>query len=447
MFKTFLFSLRKFNKKLLNNHIALGPKFTKSCLFKQQNKHFFGFSQPNPNPDNKKFYEILEVDRNASEEEIKQAYRKKAMKFHPDRGGDPEKFKEITRAYEVLSNKEKKNSYDQFGEEGVQGEAGNPEDIFSHIFGGRKGGRGSQVQRTEDVTYKVRVTLEEIYNGATKPIEIMHNRCCKTCKGKGTTKADGVKKCMGCGGKGMKVVTRNIGPGMVQQFQTHCGDCEGQGSYIKPQDKCGECKGAKVNSERKTLTVDIPKGVKDNKQFIFDGQSDEMPGVKAGDAIVLLEVEKHRNFTRKGADLYYNLKISLLEALTGFETVIPHFNNKSILVKSTPGEIITPGVTKTVQELGMPFFENSYKFGNLNITFTVDFPAKLDSSEKEAYEKLLKTQPKKQVKKDNITNTCHTTPFNPNEANTSERGGKAKVEEQEDESFGQGQQNVKCAQQ
>ena len=185
--------------------------------------------------------------------------------------------------------------------------------------------------------------MEDIYNGAIKPVEIKRRRICKTCKGKGSPKPNAIKKCRGCDGMGVKIVTRQIPAGIIQQ-QVQCPDCRGEGSTINESDKCGDCRGTAVKLESKSLQVEINKGVKDGKKIVFENESDEIPNVKPGDAIVELVVEKHSHFIRKGADLYFNSKITLLEALVGFEVEIPHFNGKKILIKSRPGEIISPGM-------------------------------------------------------------------------------------------------------
>merc|ERR1719463_529505 len=169
--------------------------------------------------DTTKFYKLLEGEKNASESEIKKAYRKLAVKHHPDKGGDPEKFKEITRAYEVLSDSDKRSKYDRFGEEGLEdgGGGGDPTDIFDAFFGGggRRGGGKKQRQKTKDVVQPLKVTLEQLYGGATKKMAITRQVI---------DKAKGVQNCSECDGRGVKVQVVRMGP-MIQQMQSTCSDC------------------------------------------------------------------------------------------------------------------------------------------------------------------------------------------------------------------------------
>jgi DnaJ family protein A protein 2 len=207
---------------------------------------------------------------------------------------------------------------------------------------------------------------------------------------------------------------------MVRRYKlTHVGE----GSVIKETDKCKECKGHKVAQEKKMLEVDIDKGAPDGKRYVFAGESDEVPGVDAGDVVVEIQVEKHKRFIRKGGDLVYSATISLLEALTGFEMIIEHLDGRKIHLKSKEGDIIKPGELKTVKECGMPFFESPFRFGNLFLNFTIVFPDKLDTSQKEALDKLFNG-----VKKNKITEKVEevytVSDFKPEDENTHHTGGK-----------------------
>jgi DnaJ family protein A protein 2 len=256
-----------------------------SNFFKAQNKQFFNFNNNNPNKnvDNKKYYEILEVDSNASNEEIKKSFRTKAMKFHPDRGGDPDKFKELSKAYEVLSNKEKRDLYDQLGEEGVQqGQDMNDGGFdINDIFGGFGNTNQKRSNVAKDVLHIMKVSLEDVYNGATKSFLFKRHRLCKGCKGEGTKIKNGKQTCKGCNGKGMKVVTTRVAMGMMQQ-QIQCPDCEGKGKFIKNQDKCGDCRGEGAAIETKNFDIAIPKGVNSGNRIPLQYEGNEYPGVKAG---------------------------------------------------------------------------------------------------------------------------------------------------------------------
>jgi len=278
--------------------------------------------------DTTKFYKMLEVEKNANDSEIKKAYRKLAVKHHPDKGGDPEKFKEITRAYEVLSDSEKRSKYDRFGEEGLDGEGGggDPSDIFEAFFGGgggggrRGGGGGRKKQKTKDVVQPVKATLEQIYNGTTKKMAITRQVI---------DKQKGVQMCSDCDGRGVKVQVVRMGP-MIQQMQSACDSCGGQGKSFK------------TKQDREVLEVMIQKGSPDGHKIKFTEMADEHPDADAGDVIFTLKQQEHPVFKRKGANLFVERKISLVEALCGFELELQHLDDRKLLIKTSPGEIIKP---------------------------------------------------------------------------------------------------------
>uniref|UniRef100_A0A8C5KVL2 DnaJ heat shock protein family (Hsp40) member A4 n=1 Tax=Jaculus jaculus TaxID=51337 RepID=A0A8C5KVL2_JACJA len=209
------------------------------------------------------YYDILGVKPSASPEEIKKAYRKLALKYHPDKNPDEgEKFKLISQAYEVLSDPKKRDIYDQGGEqaikEGGSGSPGfsSPMDIFDMFFGG--GGRMARERRGKNVVHQLSVTLEDLYNGVTKKLALQKNVICEKCEGIGGKKGS-VEKCPLCKGRGMQIHIQQIGPGMVQQIQTVCIECKGQGERINPKDRCEECSGAKVIREKKIIEVHVEK--------------------------------------------------------------------------------------------------------------------------------------------------------------------------------------------
>jgi len=278
------------------------------------------------NVDTTKFYKLLEVEKGANENEIKKAYRKLAVKHHPDKGGDPEKFKEITRAYEVLSDPEKRSKYDRFGEDGVDGEGGggDPSDIFDAFFGGggRRGGGGGgrRRQKTKDVVQPLKVTLEQLYQGATKKMAITRQVI---------DKKRGVQTCDACDGRGVKVEVIRMGP-MIQQMQSQCNACGGQGKSFK------------TKQEREVLEVHITKGAPDGHKVPFREMADEHPDADTGDVVFVLKQQEHAEFKRKGADLYLERTISLVEALCGFEMLITHLDGRKLIVKSEPGDIVKP---------------------------------------------------------------------------------------------------------
>mmetsp|Transcript_16314 Transcript_16314/g.26459 ORF Transcript_16314/g.26459 Transcript_16314/m.26459 type:complete len:522 (+) Transcript_16314:76-1641(+) len=275
--------------------------------------------------DNSKFYGLLEVEKSATEAEIKKAYKKMAIKHHPDKpGGNAEKFKEITRAYEVLSDSDKRAKYDRFGEEGLEdGGGGDPGDIFSAFFGGGGrggGGGGRRKQKTKDVVQPLKVTLEQLYNGQTKKMAITRQVI---------DKKKGVSSCAECGGRGVKVEVIRMGP-MIQQMQSACNACGGEGKSFK------------TKQEREVLEVHIQKGSPDGNKVVFREMADEHPEADTGDVIFVLKQQEHEVFKRKGADLFVERTISLVEALCGFTMSLTHLDGRKLLIKTQPGELIKP---------------------------------------------------------------------------------------------------------
>jgi DnaJ family protein A protein 2 len=279
-----------------------------------------------------------------------------------------------------LSDPQKREIYDKYGEEGLKEGGAGEADIFDLLMGGRRGAGPKAKRKTKSVLHNLKVTLEDVYVGKNKYLEISRYRTCQTCKGSGSKDLNANTKCSGCGGKGMKTVVRQMGNAILQQT-VNCNDCKGEGFVIKDKDKCKACNGQKSVQEKKTLEVHIDKGAQDGKRYVFAGESDEFPEYEAGDVVVEIQVEKHKKFIRKGADLVFNANITLIEALTGFEFLIEHLDKRKVLVKSKPGEVTKPGELKTVKELGMPFFETPYKYGNLYINFEFIFPEKVDQKQ------------------------------------------------------------------
>jgi DnaJ family protein A protein 2 len=248
--------------------------------------------------DTEKLYEVLDVEKSATEKEIKKAYRRAAIKHHPDKGGDEHFFKEVNAAYEILSDPEKRALYDKYGLEGVEGDVPSQggEDLFSMFFGGGGGRRGPPaVRKGPSTQHPLKVSLEDLYNGKTVKLAI--NR--KVIVGE-------VKECERCGGQGAVLELRQIGPGMVTQMQRACSSCQGQGTM------------AKTKSERKVVEVHIEKGAQHNQKITFRGMADEMPGRETGDVQFIVQEKDHEVFKRKGADLLLMKDVSLNQALTGF---------------------------------------------------------------------------------------------------------------------------------
>lgn len=274
--------------------------------------------------DTTKLYETLGVEKTASASDIKKAYRKLAVKLHPDKGGDPEKFKEIQSAFDVLGDERKRDTYDKYGMEGLEGGGGGegPGDIFDVLSGrGRRGGGGrSQVKKGENMVHPLKVTLDQIMQGSARKLRL-------TRKVIDTQK--GVESCSSCGGRGVKLQTIRMGP-MIQQHQATCNACGGQGMVYRQVKKQEE------------LDVHVPKGAPDGHKIQFSEKADEIPDGEAGDVVFVLQEQPHPEFKRKGDDLYIERSISLAEALCGFQMELTHLDKRKLIIKTKPGEVIRP---------------------------------------------------------------------------------------------------------
>ncbi|KAH3688265.1 hypothetical protein WICPIJ_000736 [Wickerhamomyces pijperi] len=326
------------------------------------------------------FYDLLGVSPTASEQEIKKGYRKAALKYHPDKNPSEEaaeKFKEVSAAYEVLSDSQKRQVYDDYGIEGLQsggpgGMGGGMDDIFSQFFGGGFGGQQSRgPPRGQDIKHAIGATLEELYKGRVAKMALNKTVLCKPCEGRGG-KAGAVKKCTVCGGRGIRFVTRQMGP-MIQRMQVHCETCSGSGDIVDPKDRCKTCNGKKTQTERKVLQVHIDPGFKDGQRIVFKGEGDQEPGVTPGDVVFVVQEKKHLIFKRSGDDLVMEKEIDLVTALTGGEFNIKHVSGDYLKVSIIPGEVIAADSIKVVEGKGMPIPKNG-GYGNLFIKFTVKFP-------------------------------------------------------------------------
>ncbi|WP_028535559.1 molecular chaperone DnaJ [Paludibacterium yongneupense] len=284
------------------------------------------------------FYEVLGVNRDASDEDIKKAYRKLAMKYHPDRNPDSkeseEKFKQAKEAYEILSDSQKRSAYDQFGHAGVDPNAGAGgrggagfgdftdafSDIFGDIFGGGRGAGGggrSNVYRGADLRYNMEITLEEAARGCEKQIRIPSHQACDHCKGSGAKPGTQPKTCSTCGGHGQ--VRMSQGFFSIQQT---CPSCHGSGKQIA--DPCPKCHGAGQLKTNKTLNVKIPPGVDEGDRIRLSGEGEPgQNGGPAGDLYVVTHIRQHAVFQRDGMDLHCEMPISFTTAALGGEVEIP----------------------------------------------------------------------------------------------------------------------------
>ena len=334
-----------------------------------QNLFEENISNANANANDTEYYDILNIKKDATEIEIKKAYRKLAIKNHPDKGGDPEKFKEISVAYQVLSDPEKRKTYDQFGKDLVNQNMSSPPDIFSMFFGQQHANSHNQNKKCKNSVHNIKVSLEDIYNGKKMKINVTRQRLKYP---NGMKQSDCVQTCANCNGQGFITQVRRFGP-MIQQSQVKCEKCNGIGKLWN---------GVQTVKESKILEIYISKGIHHGKKIKFDGESDEKPGMLPGDIIFVLHEKKHNIFTRKDNDLLITKKINLSEALCGTEFILTQLDNRKLLIKSEKNKIIKPGEIMCIENEGMPMEDNPYVKGHLFIMFDIVFPLPKHLSDK-----------------------------------------------------------------
>ncbi len=357
------------------------------------------------------YYEVLGVEKNASADEIKKAYRKAAVKYHPDKNpGDKEaeeKFKEAAEAYDVLSNSDKRARYDQFGHAGMEGGAGGfggggfsggftMEDIFRNfgdIFGGHFGGGfsgfgggssrgGRSVNRGSDLRVKVRLSLKEVAEGCTKKIKIAKQIACDECGGSGAKDSHSYSTCPNCNGAGYTIETVNSFFGRAQT-QRVCPTCGGEGKVITSP--CSKCRGEGVVRGEEVVEIRIPAGVAEGMQLSVSGKGNAARrGGVNGDLLVVIEEEKNPELVRDGSDLLHNLKIPVTTAILGGEVEVPTIDSKA-RIKIAPGT--QAGKVLRLKGKGLPEL-NGYGRGDILAIVDVIIPTKLTSEEKRLLEKL-----------------------------------------------------------
>ena len=356
------------------------------------------------------YYEILGVSKSASADEIKKAYRKVAMQFHPDRNpGDKaaeDKFKEAAEAYEVLSDAQKKQRYDQFGHAGVGGASGGGfggggmrmedifqncgdvfgDDMFSSFFGGGGGGQRARTRGTgsrgSNLRVKVKLTYEDIIKGAHKTIKVKKYVRCETCTGSGAKDKSSVQTCSTCGGSGQVRRVQSTFLGQMQTVTT-CPGCNGDGTMIA--NKCGSCKGEGRVYGEDTISIDIPAGVQEGMQLNVSGKGNigERNGMP-GDLLVVIEEEKHPELIREGLNVLYDLHLSFPDVALGKEVEVPTIGGKA-KIKIPAGT--HAGKILRLKGKGFPSV-NSYEKGDQLININVWTPQHLSSEEKTILEKM-----------------------------------------------------------
>lgn len=342
-----------------------------------------------------KLYDTLGISTDAGEDEIKRAYRKLALKYHPDKNKEPgaqEKFKEISVAYEVLSDEKKRKMYDTHGEKGINGEAGmdadHMNDIYSAFFGG---GRRQEPSKPRVIQHHQSVPLEVFYCGKTIKLAITRSRLCGKCSGSGSKIKGQSAKCMECRGRGVQMITRQLGPGFIQQMQVPCGVCQGKGTYIREEDKCDGCRGLQTIKEKKIFEVVVEQGMKDGDRITFTGEGDQSPDMSlSGDIVIVLEMPKHPVFTRHGNHLMIEKTITLAEALTGFTIHLTQLDGRKLAITSQFGTVVEPSNLYSVNREGMPLPRTGgLERGDLLIKFNVVYPRIVEANKAKLREILL----------------------------------------------------------
>ncbi|MCL1991980.1 MAG: molecular chaperone DnaJ [Spirochaetes bacterium] len=352
------------------------------------------------------YYDVLGVQKSASKDEIKKAYRKLAVQYHPDKNPGnkqaEEKFKEATEAYEVLADEKKKSAYDQFGHAGVEGMGGGQGDfssafrdfedlfggggnfgsIFENLFSGFGGSRGrggaGSVRQGANLRYDIDVSFKDAVFGTKVEISYSHNEACASCKGSGGT---GRKTCSTCKGSGQ--VKQSHG---FFTMATPCRACGGEGFII--ENPCRDCKGSGLAQKKKTVQVSIPAGVKDGSRLVVSQQGDAGPnGGPPGDLYVVVRIRPHECFERQGSDLYCAVPISVSQAALGAEIHVSTLDDKVIKVKVAPGT--QSGKMLRVRDEGVP---SGGRRGNFYIKFIVKVPEKLSRRGRELMEEFAKAE-------------------------------------------------------
>lgn len=357
------------------------------------------------------YYEVLEVSRSASVDEIKKAYRKLAIKYHPDRNpGDAEaeaKFKEAAEAYDVLHDPQKRQQYDQFGFDAPGGGfgGGNPfggaggfsmDDIFSmfgDVFGGHSGGFGgfggggqqAPKYRGSDLRLKVRLSLQEVATGVTKKFKVRKDVTCEHCHGTGAEGGSGTETCPNCHGSGVEIRTQQSMFGMIQT-QTACHVCGGEGTIIK--NKCSHCQGEGVVKGEEVVEINIPAGVAEGMVVNVPGKGNagKHNGV-TGNIQVYIEEEPNETFVRDGQNVIYNLLLDFPTAVLGGQVEIPTIDGSNVKIKIEPGT--QPGKTLRLRGKGLPAVQGyGTGVGDLVVHISIYVPKELTKSEKKAIEEL-----------------------------------------------------------
>ncbi len=339
----------------------------------------------------KEYYELLGVSEDASQDEIKKAYRKKAKKYHPDSNkdtADEEKFKKINKAYDVLSDEDKRKKYDRFGKQGVEGHAqrgqrraaSNFQDIFEEIFGGGGRRRGRRQRRGENLRIQTNITLEEAYEGVEKSFETSRKTKCGSCNGSGAENGN-TTTCSECGGQGKVRKVQRTPLGRAQTV-TECPECNGRGKI--PEEECSECSGEGLVEEEEQISVEIPAGVKDGQKVRVEGKGNASRDGRPGDLDIVVHVEADKEFERRDSNLFTTLTLGIGDAVLGAEVEI---DAPSGTYQVTVPEGAQPGQVLRLSGKGMP---GRRGYGDLHVKLDVEIPEEVPEEDEEVFERYKK---------------------------------------------------------
>jgi len=343
------------------------------------------------------FYKVLGVSKGAGDDTIKKAYKKLSRKYHPDKNKDPnaeQKFVEVARAYEVLSDPTKRGIYDRHGEEGLKQHEGgqqhhNPFDMFSSFFGG--GAQQHQVRRGPTTTSEFEVSLADMYTGNNIDFMIKKRILCDHCRGTGAASDGDIHQCNGCGGTGVKIVKQQIFPGMFAQSQQTCNDCGGRGTVIHKV--CGNCGGQKVLDHTAHYTLEILPGMPEGHEVVFEAEGDENPDWEPGDVVLKVRSRKEvGGWKRKETSIYWRETIGIDEALLGFERNLTHLDGHIVQLKREG--VTQPHFVQTIKGEGMPRFEDPTIHGDLYVEYNVVLPTTLSNDQKRKLADVFRTRAK-----------------------------------------------------